>query len=187
MYLYIFFFKIRSYVKKLYSLLRIFYLNSQGSEISYNSKLSWSKITWPHKIQIGGNCVIEHDVYFKHDGPFTHGKSIIIGNKVFIGSNCEFNIRRKISVGDNALIASGCRFIDHDHGISKNELIRVQPGPEIEINIEQDVWIGTNAVILKGVKVGQGAIIAAGAVVNKSIPPYEIWGGIPAKKISERK
>ncbi len=155
---------------------------SSLSFISYSTKF-----TWPHKVYIGKKTVIEHNVFFKHDGPYSEEKSIIIGNNIFIGSNCEFNIRKKITINDNTLIASGCKFIDHDHGINKNELIRNQQGPEAEIVIEEGVWIGVNAVILKGVTVGKGAVIAAGAIVNKSIPPYEIWGGVPAKKIGERK
>lgn len=146
-----------------------------------------SKFTWPHKIEIGNKCIIEHNIFFKHDGPYSDGKSIIVGNNVFIGNNCEFNICKYIEIGNDVLIASGCKFIDHDHGIGKNELIRVQHGPEAGIKIEEDAWLGANIIILKGVTVGKGAIVAAGAVVNKSIPPYEIWGGVPAKKIGERK
>ena len=52
--------------------------------------------------------------------------------------------------------------------------------------ISDDVWIGTNAVILPGVKIGKGAIVAAGAVVTEHVPPYEIWGGVPAKLIRRR-
>jgi acetyltransferase-like isoleucine patch superfamily enzyme len=52
--------------------------------------------------------------------------------------------------------------------------------------IESDVWIGYGAIILSGIRIGRGSIIAAGSVVSKDIPPYEIWGGIPAKKIRDR-
>ena len=55
------------------------------------------------------------------------------------------------------------------------------------IEIADNVWIGANAVILRGVTIGQGAVVAAGAVVTKKIPPNEIWGGLPARKIGERK
>lgn len=144
-------------------------------------------ITWPHKVSIGENCHLEHHIYFKHDGIWSNGASILIGDNVFIGSGCEFNITEKITIGDNSLIASGCRFIDHDHGLQKSALMRVQQGMEKEIKIGSDVWVACNAVVLKGVEIGDGAVIAAGAVVNRSIPPYEIWGGIPAKKIGERK
>jgi acetyltransferase-like isoleucine patch superfamily enzyme len=141
---------------------------------------------WPHKTRIGYNCTIEQHVYFKHDGIYTSGKSIIIGNNCFIGAGTEFNIKQQVTIADNCLIASGCKFVDHNHGTKKGELMNGQLCPMAPIVVEEDVWIGANAVILMGVVIGKGAIVAAGAVVNKSIPPCEIWGGIPAKKIGER-
>jgi acetyltransferase-like isoleucine patch superfamily enzyme len=156
-------------------------------KIGKNTFLKKCFVTWPHKVSIGKNCRLEHHVYFHYDGIWSAGHSIIIGDNVFIGSGCEFNIKEKITVGNNSLIASGCRFIDHDHGTKKNELIGIQKGIEKEIVIGCDVWIGANAIILKGVEIGDGAVVAAGAVVTKSIPPYEIWGGFPANKIGKRK
>ena len=172
---------------KILSMFRNLWYSLQGMEIGKGTSLPKIYVTWPHQISIGRNCNIEHSVYFKYDGIWKDGTSINIKDNVFIGSGCEFNIRKYIEIGDNSLIASGCRFIDHDHGTDRKVLMREQSGPEKEIVIGTDVWIGCNAVILKGVRIGDGAIIAAGAVVNKSIPAYEIWGGIPAKKIGERK
>lgn len=75
--------------------------------------------------------------------------------------------------------------VDHDHRLGKND---VEDGLEsTPVHIGKNVWIGANAVILRGVSIGDGAIIAAGAVVNHDIPAYEVWGGIPAKKIRELK
>ena len=61
-----------------------------------------------------------------------------------------------------------------------------QQGIEKAISIGNDVWLGCNVIVLKGVEIGDGAIIGAGAVVTKSILPNEIWAGVPAKKIGER-
>lgn len=61
-----------------------------------------------------------------------------------------------------------------------------QPGRKEPIVIVADVWIGANAVILRGVTIGRGAIVAAGAVVTRSVPEFEIWGGVPAKKLGVR-
>lgn len=86
------------------------------------------------------------------------------------------------------MIASGCKIIDHDHGFKNRDktLNKQVNGLQKAIVIEDDVWLGVNVVILKGVRIGRGAIIAAGSVATKSIPTYEIWAGVPAQKISER-
>ncbi|MBK0382066.1 acyltransferase [Pedobacter sp. SD-b] len=177
----IFFFKL-----SLIEVFNFFILKLLGLETIGYIKLKEVRFTWPHKVSIGYNTIIEHEVFFKHDGPYSDGKSIIIKNNVFIGSGCEFNIRKKIFIGDDSLIASGCKFIDHNHGLFKNKLIREQKGPEEEIHIKSNVWLGANVIILKGVVVNDGAVVAAGSVVTKSIPAEEIWAGIPAKKIGVR-
>jgi acetyltransferase-like isoleucine patch superfamily enzyme len=157
-----------------------------GMKIGKRTYVPKIYITWPHQVSIGENCNLEHGIYFKYDGIWNKGPAIIIEDNVFIGAGCEFNIRKKIIVGVDTLIASGCRFIDHNHGLLTNHLIRKQEGTEAEIIIGDDVWIGCNVVVLKGVTIGNGAVVAAGSVVTKSIPSLEIWGGVPAKKISER-
>jgi acetyltransferase-like isoleucine patch superfamily enzyme len=154
----------------------------QGMHIGNDTYLPKIFVTWPHKVSIGEKCRLEHHIYFHHDGIWSAGYSIEIGDNVFIGSGCEFNIRKMITIGNNTAIASGCRFIDHDHEIGKNGFTPME-GVEKEINIGTGVWLGCNVVVLKGVEIGNGAIVAAGAVVTKSIPPYEIWGGVPAKRI----
>lgn len=141
---------------------------------------------WPHQVRIGDGCSIETGVAFKFDGPWMEGPRIRIGDRCFIGRNCEFNIKCGIDIADDSLIASGCRFVDHDHGIDLGSLMRLQPGPVSAISVGRDVWIGANAVILKGVNIGSGAIIGAGAVVTKSVPAKEIWAGVPARKIGLR-
>jgi acetyltransferase-like isoleucine patch superfamily enzyme len=65
-------------------------------------------------------------------------------------------------------------------------IVKQTAGPEEPVTLDTDVWIGANAVLLKGVTIGKGAIVAAGAVVRNSIPSYEIWGGVPARKLGER-
>ncbi|MFD1871213.1 acyltransferase [Hymenobacter bucti] len=143
-------------------------------------------VTWPHQVAIGKNCILEKGIFFKYDGTWQQGPSIRIQDDSFIGTGCEFNIRMSIDIGKGALIASGCRFVDHDHGIAAGRPMRFQDGPEQAIVIGEDVWIGANVVVLKGVSIGNGAIVAAGAIVTKSILPNEIWAGVPAKKIGQR-
>lgn len=174
------------YLNKLASYIRKIYYTRLGMKIGKFTALPKIHVTWPHQLRIGDRCILEHDIYFKFDGIWKPGYSIQIGNDVIIGAGCEFNIRKQIDIGDNTLIASGCKFIDHDHGILSGELIRNQPGPEMLIKIGNDVWLGCNVIVLKGVEIGDGAVIAAGSIVTKSVHTNEIWAGIPAKKIGER-
>ncbi len=141
---------------------------------------------WPHQVEIGEGCTLERGVVFKYDGVCAPGPSILIGEGCFLGTGCEFNIRLGIRVGTHSLLAAGSRFIDHDHGIAPGQRIGLQPGPEARITIGEDVWVGANAVVLKGVNIGAGAVIAAGAVVTRDVPCLEIWAGVPARKIGRR-
>ena len=90
-------------------------------------------------------------------------------------------------IGNNCLIASGARFADHDYGLSLESLMRNQSCHSASILLGNNVWIGANVVVLKGVKIESGSVVVAGAVVTKSIPSNEIWRGVPAKKNGERK
>jgi len=169
--------------------IRKFYWSLQGMEIGKNSKLNSFNVTWPHKVNIGDNCTLEKNIYFKFDGIWEEEPSIIISNRCFIGFGTEFNIRKKVLIENDCLIASGCKFIDHDHGFKDVNIPmnKQTDGKEAEIYLERDVWLGVNVVVLKGVRISKGAIIAANSVITKNIPEYEIWGGIPAKKIGSRK
>ncbi|MCX2485281.1 acyltransferase [Pedobacter sp. MR2016-24] len=173
--------------RKLGMFVRTSYYGLIGLKTGKNTRLAPLKVTWPHQVIVGDNCTLEDDIFFKFDGIWKQGPSIKIKNRVFIGAGCEFNIRLGIEIGDDGLIASGCKFIDHDHGFAYGELVRTQQGTEIPIKIGKDVWLGCNVIVLKGVVINDGAIIAAESVVTKSVPKEEIWGGVPARKIGMRK
>lgn len=160
--------------------------SQQGATFGPGTNVPRLHITWPHQVSVGKACILENDIRFKFDGIWREGPSIVIGNNVFLGEGCEFNIRQHIHIADDCLIASGCKFIDHDHGVRRGLQMNEQVGNESPIVLENDVWLGVNVVVLKGVVIGQGAIVGAGAVLTKSVPPYEIWAGIPAKKIAQR-
>lgn len=164
------------------------YWRAQGMQIGSGVSLQNIQVTWPHQVHIGNNCELESGIFFKFDGIWQQGPSICIGDRTFLGKYVEFNIRQKITIGHDCLIASGCKFIDHDHGFSRRDIpMNIQnDGAEMSIILENDVWLGVNVVILKGVTIGKGAIIGAGSIVSKSVPSYEIWAGIPARKISVR-
>ena len=159
----------------------------QGARFGTGTGVPCLRIAWPHQVAVGARCILEPDIFFKYDGFWQPGPSIVVGNRVFIGRGCEFNIRKRIEIGSDCLIASGCKFIDHDHelavGIGPMHSLSC---PEAAITLEPDVWLGVNVVVLKGVTIGQGAVVGAGAVVTKSVSAYEIWAGVPARRIGQR-
>jgi acetyltransferase-like isoleucine patch superfamily enzyme len=165
--------------------LRVIYWSLLGMRIGKETSIQKLFVTWPHQVSIGRNCRLEHHIYFHFDGIYRSGPSIEIGDNTFIGSGCEFNVKNEISIGNHCSIASGCRFIDHSHDISgKGPFV----GKDIEdtIRISDYVWLGANVIVLKGVTIGEGAVVAANAVVTKSVPRNEIWAGVPAKRINQR-
>jgi len=116
-------------------------------------------------------------------------ESIKFGNTVFLNSNVMINadLGGIITIGDNVLLgpnvvirASNHRFLDREKPI----IGQGHNGGKIIIG--NDVWIGANVVILPEVTIGNGSIVAAGAVVTRDVEPYCIVAGVPAKKISER-
>ena len=167
---------------------RALYWRLFGMVIGQGTTLARVHVTWPHQVSFGERCRVEHDVYFKFDGIYRPGPSLVFADDVFIGSGCEFNIRAGLHVGRHCLIASGCRFVDHDHGFATRAVPMSEQtsGAEAAIVLEEDVWLGANVIVLKGVTVQRGAIIAAGSVLTRSVGAFEIWGGTPARMLRSR-
>ena len=153
----------------------------RGATIGSGSRLPRMEVTWPHQVRIGKSCVLQSNIFFNYDHYWRPGPSIIVGDRVFIGRGVEFNIQGRIEIGDDTLIASGCTFVDHDHGFALRSPMNRQQGEVQPIVVESNVWIGANAVILKGVVIGSNAVVGAGSVVTKRIPPGEVWVGNPAR------
>ena len=122
------------------------------------------------------------------DADATESK-VIIGKRVAIN---EFNNIRasggEIRIGDGCLVSQFVSIIGSNHSISKDAYIRDQAWDlsKAGVTIDGDVWIGANVVILPGVHIARGAIIAAGAVVTNDVPEYAIAAGVPAKVVSHR-
>lgn len=118
---------------------------------------------------------------------FAKGMKIEMGHNVQFGNYC--NVATNVIFRNNILMAGRVCFVGkNDHTFSTpGELIwNGERGDSGITYIEDDVWICHNATIVGGVTIGKGAIIAAGAVVTQNVPPCEIWGGVPAKKIKDR-
>jgi len=133
-------------------------------------------------ITIGKNFrSLGYDCLFATDG------KIEIGDNVFLNTNVHISASLgKIQIGNDVLIAPNVAILAVGHGLVHETLISKQPNVFGTIVIEDDVWIGSNAVILKDVRLGKGCVVAAGAVVTKDTEPYSIVGGVPARKIGKR-
>lgn len=107
---------------------------------------------------------------------------ISIGKGTVVGYNCELDGRMGLTIGENVNISSDVKIytLQHDYNSSDFRAVGAQ------VIVKDYVWVSVCAIILPGVTIGKGAVIAAGAVVTKNVEPFAIMGGVPAKKIGER-
>ncbi|WP_280527855.1 sugar O-acetyltransferase [Actinomyces trachealis] len=108
------------------------------------------------------------------------GINLHFGKGVFVNAGCSFQDQGGIWIGDRALIGHNTVFATLNHDESPDRRVTLHPKP---IRVENDVWFGSNAVILPGVTIGEGAIVAAGAVVTKDVPAGHVVAGNPARVI----
>lgn len=105
-----------------------------------------------------------------------------IGDYTHINRGCILRSAGGIRIGNCVSISYRCNIMSGGHIVNSPTF----EGEHAPIIIEDYVWIGVGATILKGVRIGKGAVVAAGAVVNKDVPPYAIVGGVPARVIGKR-
>lgn len=110
------------------------------------------------------------------------GKNIHLGRGVFINAGCKFQDQGGIYLGDRVLVGQNVVLATLNHGMDPAHRGDLHPAP---IRIGDDVWIGANATVLPGVTIGDGAVVAAGAVVTKDVPAMTVVGGVPARAIKK--
>jgi acetyltransferase-like isoleucine patch superfamily enzyme len=146
-------------------------------------------------IVIGNNTHIKGELLL-----LGHGGQIMIGDYCHVGPNTHIWSGKLIKIGDRVLIGHNCNIFDNDihpfdplmrHEQFKKIITEGQP-KDIKLNdqevvIEEDVWIGANVTILKGVKIGRGAIVGANSLIVKDIPEDTIYAGNPGKYIRDIK
>ena len=163
------------------SLIQSFRLKKLGKSVFIDKNVRL--LRFPKMISIDDEVVIKEGVRIC---ACNNKATISIGKRTTVGYHTFIFCSESIEIGDDCLIAPFVYIVDSDHKMEKFEKINKQDNISAPIKIGEDVWIASNVTILKGVTIGDGAIIAANSVVNKDIPSFEIWGGTPAKKISER-
>ncbi len=170
------------YIKEsLRSLFSFSFLNSIFHSFGYYLH---EHVTWRYKIRHGKKLRVHSTASIRN------AQNIEIGHNSHINQFCCIwcGKNSKIFLGDNLLMGPSVKIFSTNHGYSLDTPMTFQPSQEADIIVGDDCWLGANVVVLKGVKIPNGCIIAAGSVVTKSLPEeYCIYGGIPAKKIKSRK
>jgi len=153
-------------------------------------------------------CSISKNLWYIHDhiapvAQMKKGKtprihptaSLRCGENISMGDNSHINQyccvwaskNSKIILGNNLLMGPGVKLFSSNHKAALGKPMTEQGWVEKDISIGNDVWLGANSVVVGGVKIGDGVVVAAGAVVTKDIPDNVIVGGVPAKIIKERR
>ena len=115
------------------------------------------------------------------------GEGMTVGARSAIGAYNWIGASGKVTIGCDVMFGPRVIIIPENHNFESTDLtIREQGVTRAPVVIEDDCWIGCNVTILSGVTIGKGSIVAAGAVVNKSLPPGSIAGGVPARVIRNR-
>jgi galactoside O-acetyltransferase len=142
-------------------------------------------------VRVGDRSTLRAKVFFDRSDAL-----LSIGDRTFVGGS-TIVIANRVEIGDDVLIAWGCTIIDHDsHAVRfsdrRNDATNWYDGNKdwshvgIEpVIIENKVWIGLNALILKGVTIGEGSVVAAGSVVTGDVPPHVVVAGNPARVVRE--
>lgn len=125
---------------------------------------------------------MEEDCSIHMHCAFDCAENLAIGRNSVINAKCRMDNRGGIFIGENVSISQEVLILTADHDVNSSDFA----GRNLPVYIEDYVWVGTRAVILPGVTIGKGALIAAGAVVTKNVIPYAVVAGVPAKVIKMR-
>lgn len=171
----------RSFLDKAMSRYYRYKLGIKGRDVTFDANV--------HLMRFPKNINLAAGVYVKSGArlcPCNKTAKISIGSKTTIGYGTLIFASGNITIGADCMIAPNVYLVDSDHGVKLGASMNTQSNVIEPIVVEDDVWIGTGAVILKGSHISTGCVVAANSVVKGVLEPYSIYGGIPAKKIGER-
>lgn len=131
-------------------------------------------------VVIGRRCAIAAEAFLH--GPLHLGDDVSINARASLDGG-----RAGIEIGEGTRIATGATLYAFDHGLAPDHPMRVQPVESQGIRIGRDVWIGAQAGITDGVRIGDHAVVAMGAVVTREVAPWAIVAGVPARVIGDRR
>lgn len=131
-------------------------------------------------VVIGDGCSIAADAFLH--GPITLGPGVSVNARASLDGGAK-----GIVVGPGTRIATGAALYAFDHGMEPGREIRAQPVTSRGITVGEDVWIGANAGVTDGVRIGDHAVVAMGAVVTRNVPDWAVVGGVPARILGDRR
>lgn len=140
------------------------------------------------RIRLNSPIVIEHGCSFWISPPEYRARGRLdAGANLFLGFNCRINVFEDVIIGENVSVGANTYITSNNHNyLSAGATIQSQGFNGAPVIISDDVWIGCNTVVLPGVSIGRGAVIGAGSVVTRDVPPFEVWAGVPARRIKVR-
>jgi len=167
--------------------------NLENISIAASAKIQYKKLKLlgSNRLTVGDGSIVEGSVAFEREGA-----EVVIGRDTFIGASL-IACATRVEIGDDVLVAWGCTITDHNsHAIDwkdrcndvrdwyrgQKDWSHVVTEP---VKLGNKCWIGMHSIVIKGVAIGEGAIVGAGSVVTKDVPSWTIVGGNPAKPIRE--
>lgn len=142
------------------------------------------RVFYPENIEIGNSVYIGHDTFLNsyYKGKILIGEGSWIGQMSFLHGAGNITIGNFVGIGPYVKMLTSVHTFDSGEKAAINYPLRFAP-----IIVEDGCDIGIGSIILPGVTIGKGSIVGAGSVVTKDIPTYEVWAGVPAKKLRRRK
>jgi len=168
------------------------------------ARWAFLKLRWRGRLQTDGICFVCPGVRFEigRDARVVLGRwswlghgckvrahegEILIGAKTVLGQECTISAYQHVAIGRECIVADRVMLIDFDHGVVEVERpIRLQGIYKRDVNVGHNVWLGYGACILRGVTVGDNAIVGTSAVVTKDVEPNAVVGGSPARVLRMR-
>lgn len=137
-------------------------------------------------IWLGTEVTLDRGVILLAIGPCSGAARILVHDRCYINRYTMIDASERVEIGRDCMIGPHCYITDHDHGMRPGTRVAEQPLVSRPTIIGSDVWIGAGAMLLKGVTVGDHAVIAAGAVVTRDVPAHAVVGGVPARQMAMR-